>query len=76
MAKVELKQPIVDEISGAIKDAASVARCRDLVVLKVKELVGRHVVGQDIAAVGLEHRWEHDAVEHDVVLSDEMYEAR
>ena len=24
MAKVELKQPIVDEISGAIKDAASV----------------------------------------------------
>ena len=59
-----------------VEPHSPVARCRDLVVLKVKELVGRHVVGEDIAAVGLQHGWEHDAVEHDVVFSDEMDEAR
>ena len=52
-----------------------VARCRYLVVLEVEELVCRHVVGQDVASVSLKHCGEHDAVEHDVVLSDEVNEA-
>ena len=52
-----------------------VARCRNLVVLEVKKLVGRHVVGQYVVAVSLEHGGEHYAVEHDVVFSDEVYEA-
>ena len=52
-----------------------VAAGRNLVVLQVEEFVGRHVVGQDVAAFGLEHGGEHDAVEHDVVLADEMDEA-
>ena len=51
-----------------------VARGGDLVVFQIQELVGRHVVGQDIAAVGLEHGGEDDAVEHDIVLADEVHE--
>ncbi len=50
-----------------------VARGRDLVALEVQEFIGRDVLGQDEAvAIGLEHRGEHDAVEHDVVFADEM----
>ena len=52
-----------------------VARGRDLVVLEVQELVGRHVVRHDILAVGLHHHREDNAVEHDIVLADEVYEA-
>ena len=51
-----------------------VARGRDLVVFEIQELVGRHVFRHDVAvAVGFEHAWEYDAVEHDVVFSDEMH---
>ena len=53
-----------------------VARGRDLVVLQVQELVGGHVVGHDILAVGLHHHGEDDAVEHDVVLTDKMNQTR
>ena len=53
-----------------------VARGRDFVVLQVEKLVARHVVGQDEGAFGFEHGGEHDAVEHDVVLADEVDEAR
>ena len=53
-----------------------VPRCRNLVVLKVQELVGWHVVGHDILAVSLHHHREDDAVEHDVVLADEVYQPR
>ena len=49
-----------------------VARGRNLVAFEVQELVGRHVFGQDIVAVGLEHRREDDAVEDDVVLADKV----
>ena len=49
-----------------------IARSRNLVAFEVQELVGRHVLGQDIVAVGLEHRRKHDAVEHDVVFADKM----
>ena len=52
-----------------------VARCRDFVVLEIEELVRRHVVGQDIVAVSLQHCREDDAVEHDVVLAYEVDEA-
>ena len=51
-----------------------VARRRNLVVLQVQELVRRHVVGHDILAVGLHHHREYDAVEHDVVLADEVHQ--
>lgn len=53
-----------------------VARRGDLVVLQVEKLVGGHVVGQDIASVGLEHGGEDEAVEDDIVLADEVDEAR
>ena len=49
-----------------------VARRGDLVALEIEELVGRHVFGQDIVAVGLEHRREDDAVKDDVVLADKV----
>ena len=53
-----------------------VAAGGNLVALQVQELVGRHVVGHHIVAMGLHHRGEDDAVEHDVVLADEVDEAR
>ena len=53
-----------------------VARGRDLVAFEVQELVRRNVFGQDIAAVRLEHRGKDDAVEHDVVLADEVHHLR
>ena len=49
-----------------------VARGRNLVAFEVQELVGRHVFGQDIVAVGLEHRREDNAVEDDVILADKV----
>ena len=52
-----------------------VARCRNLVVLEVQELVGRYVVGHDVLSVSTHHHREDDAVEHDVVLADEVNEA-
>ena len=64
----------VDEI--LVEPYSPVARCRNLVVLEVEELVRRHVVGQDIVAVSLQHGREDDAVEHYVVLADEVDEAR
>ena len=53
-----------------------VARGRDFIVFEVQKLVGRHVVGHNVTAVGLHHHGEDDAVEHDVVLADEMYQSR
>ena len=55
-----------------VQPDSPVARGRDLVVLQVQELVGRYVVRHDILAMSLHHDGEDDAVEHDVVLSDEM----
>ena len=52
-----------------------VARGRDLVALEVEELVGRYIIRHDIAAFCLEHRWEDDTMEDDVVLANEMNEA-
>ena len=46
----------------------------DLVTLEVQELVGRDVLREDVVAVGLEHGREHDAVEDNVVLADEMHQ--
>ena len=63
----------IDEVF--VEPHCPVARCGNLVVLKIEELVGGNVVGKDVAAVRLEHGGEHDAVEHDVVLADEVYEA-
>ena len=51
-----------------------VAGCGNLVSLQVEELVGRHIVRQHIVSVGLEHGREHNAVEHDVVLADEVHQ--
>ena len=49
--------------------------CRDLIPFKVEELVRRNVVWQDVTVtVSLEHRREDDAVEHDIILADEMNE--
>ena len=55
-----------------VKPYGPVARGRYLVILQIEELVGGYVVGQIVGAVGHQHRGEHDAVEHDVVLADEM----
>ena len=54
-----------------------VARCRNLVAFKVKELIGRHVVRQiEIVIVSLKHRREDNAVEHDIILAYEVYQTR
>ena len=53
-----------------------VAGSGNFVALQVKKFIGRHIVRQDIVAIGLEHGGEHNAVEHNVVLADKMHEAR
>ena len=53
-----------------------VARSRYLVALQVEELVGGYIVRQDVATLGLQHGGEDDAVEDDVILADEVDEAR
>ena len=47
----------------------------DLVAFEVQELVGRNVVREYVSAVSLEHRREHYAVEHYIVLADEVHQA-
>ena len=51
-----------------------VARGGNLIILKIQELIGWYVIRQDIVAVSLQHGREDDAVEHDVVLTDEVNE--
>ena len=53
-----------------------VARGRNLVVLQIEELISRHIVGHDIATMRLHHHGEDNAVEHDIVLTDEVNEPR
>ena len=53
-----------------------VARRRNLIVLEVQEFVRGHILGEDVRTLSLEHRWEYDAVENDIVLTDEVKEAR
>ena len=64
----------IDQI--LVEPNSPVLRSRNLVAFKVQELVGRHVVGQNVAAVSLHHRREDDAVEHNVVLADKVNQAR
>ena len=52
-----------------------VATGGNLFALKIEELVRWHIVGQDIATVSLQHGGEHNAVEHNVVLADEVNQA-
>ena len=52
-----------------------VAGSRNLVSFQIQEFVARNVVRQDIAAFCFQHGREYDAVEHDVVFSDEMEQA-
>ena len=51
-----------------------VPRRGNLVAFEVKELVGGHIVGQYVRPLSLQYRREHNAVEHDVVLADEVDE--
>ena len=51
-----------------------VARRRNLIVFEVQELVGRHVIGQDIPPVGFKHYRKNQTMEHNVVFPDEMNE--
>ena len=51
-----------------------VARGGNFAVLQIQEFVGRDVVGQDVAALGTEHGGKNDAVEHNVVLADKVYQ--
>ena len=60
-------------IEVLVQPYSPIARGRDLVTFEVQELVCGHVLGQDITAVRLQHRGEHDAVEDDVVLTDEVH---
>ena len=47
----------------------------NLVAFQIQELVRRHVLRKDESvAVGLEHRREHNAMEHDIVLSYEVHQ--
>ncbi len=51
-----------------------VFRSTQLAALKVEEFVRRNLLWQRIVAVLLQHGREDDAVEYDVVLSDEVYD--
>ena len=53
-----------------------VAAGAQLLPLEVEEFVGRHVLRSMEAAVQLQHDGEDDAVEDDVVLADEVQQAR
>ena len=52
-----------------------VARCGDLVVFQIQELIRRHIIRQVIAAVCHKHGGEDDAVEHYIILADEVEHA-
>ena len=52
-----------------------VAGSRNLVSFQIQEFVARHVVRQDIASFRFQHGGEYDAVEYDIVLSDEVEQA-
>jgi len=64
---------VVEELVQPHRPAAT---GRELAALDVEKLVGRHVLRQDVLAVRLEHGRKHDAVKDDVVLPDEVDEAR
>ena len=51
-----------------------VARCRDLVILEIEELIGRHIVWHDITTMCFHHHWEDKAMKHDIILAEEMHE--
>ena len=53
-----------------------VARGRNLVAFEVQELVRGDIFGQDVVAMRLQHRGEYDAVEDDIILTDEVDELR
>ena len=44
----------------------------NLVAFQIQELIGRHIVRQDIVSIGLQHGREHNAVEHNIVLADKV----
>ena len=53
-----------------------IAGSRDLVSFEVEEFVARHVVRQDIAAFCFQHGREYDAMEYDIIFSDEVNQTR
>ena len=56
-----------------MKPYSPVARSGYLVTLKIEEFVSRHIVRQlVIVAVSHQHRREYNAVEHDIILADEV----
>ena len=55
-----------------VQPNSPVARGRNLVVFEVQKFVAGHIVGQDVAAFGLQHSGENDAMENDIVFSDKM----
>ena len=57
-----------------VQPYSPVPRRGNLVAFEVKELVGGHIVGQYVRTLSLQYRREHNAVEHDVVLADEVDE--
>ena len=58
-----------------VKPDSPVARGRDFLAFQVEELVGGHVIGQLVTALGHEHGRENQAVEHDIVLANEVNDA-
>ena len=50
--------------------------CRQLLTLQIQELIGGDLIGQDKVAVRVEHGRKHQTVKDDVVLSNEMDQAR
>ena len=57
-----------------VQPHSPVAGGADFVALKVEELVGWNIGGEDVAAVGMEHGGEDDAVEDDIVFANEMHQ--
>ena len=49
-----------------------IARSGDLVVFEVHKLERGHIFRNDIGPLSFQHRREDDAVENDVIFSDEM----
>ena len=58
-----------------IEPNSPVARGRDLVSFEVEELISGDILGQDVRTFGTKHRREDDAVEDDVILTDEVKKA-
>src|SRR5690606_29476232 len=51
-----------------------VAGSGNFIALNVQKLIGRNIFRNHVATMRLEHSWEYDAVEYDIILTYEVYQ--